>query len=124
MLRLPPRSTRTDTLCPYTTLFRSIGAVAMKGVQLEVEIGTQDFIAQEAGRASLLKRFFEALVDFENFAVYVVVAHRDAHGIRRNGHAFDHDMRINAHDVAFFECARFAFEIGISSCRERGCQVG
>src|SRR3546814_9479602 len=24
MLRLPPRSTRTDTLFPYTTLFRSI----------------------------------------------------------------------------------------------------
>src|SRR3546814_14790593 len=23
MLRQPPRSTRTDTLCPYTTLFRS-----------------------------------------------------------------------------------------------------
>src|SRR3546814_6135531 len=27
MLRLPPRSTRTDTLFPYTTLFRSFGAV-------------------------------------------------------------------------------------------------
>src|SRR3546814_4440702 len=26
MRRLPPRSTRTDTLFPYTTLFRSIGA--------------------------------------------------------------------------------------------------
>src|SRR3546814_11801909 len=25
MLRRPPRSTRTDTLCPYTTLFRSTG---------------------------------------------------------------------------------------------------
>src|SRR3546814_14159199 len=24
MVRRPPRSTRTDTLCPYTTLFRSI----------------------------------------------------------------------------------------------------
>src|SRR3546814_7603392 len=24
MLRRPPRSTRTDTLCPYTTLFRSV----------------------------------------------------------------------------------------------------
>src|SRR3546814_11493729 len=24
MLRLPPRSTRADTLCPYTTLFRSV----------------------------------------------------------------------------------------------------
>src|SRR3546814_13449621 len=28
MLRLPPRSTRTDTLLPYTTLFRSSGAPA------------------------------------------------------------------------------------------------
>src|SRR3546814_15830743 len=27
MILLPPRSTRTDTLCPYTTLFRSILAV-------------------------------------------------------------------------------------------------
>src|SRR3546814_5923214 len=26
MSRRPPRSTRTDTLCPYTTLFRSRGA--------------------------------------------------------------------------------------------------
>src|SRR3546814_5262404 len=27
MIRRPPRSTRTDTLCPYTTLFRSrVGA--------------------------------------------------------------------------------------------------
>src|SRR3546814_20998765 len=25
MIRLPPRSTRTDTLFPYTTLFRSYG---------------------------------------------------------------------------------------------------
>src|SRR3546814_14194927 len=24
-IRRPPRSTRTDTLCPYTTLFRSMG---------------------------------------------------------------------------------------------------
>src|SRR3546814_19879797 len=28
MIRRPPRSTRTDTLCPYTTLFRSEEAVA------------------------------------------------------------------------------------------------
>src|SRR3546814_19660754 len=26
MIRRPPRSTRTDTLCPYTTLFRSLVA--------------------------------------------------------------------------------------------------
>src|SRR3546814_21085187 len=29
MIRLPPRSTRTDTLFPYTTLFRSAVAVAI-----------------------------------------------------------------------------------------------
>src|SRR3546814_5380574 len=28
MIRRPPRSTRTDTLCPYTTLFRSKSAGA------------------------------------------------------------------------------------------------
>src|SRR3546814_1216300 len=27
MIRLPPRSTRTDTLFPYTTLFRSLAAL-------------------------------------------------------------------------------------------------
>src|SRR3546814_5370581 len=37
MIRLPPRSTRTDTLFPYTTLFRSrrlvlaVGAAAIAG---------------------------------------------------------------------------------------------
>src|SRR3546814_11351213 len=29
MIRRPPRSTRTDTLFPYTTLFRSIASAAM-----------------------------------------------------------------------------------------------
>src|SRR3546814_8870933 len=28
MIRRPPRSTRTDTLCPYTTLFRSALLIA------------------------------------------------------------------------------------------------
>src|SRR3546814_1436267 len=32
MIRRPPRSTRTDTLFPYTTLFRSCGAVEARGV--------------------------------------------------------------------------------------------
>src|SRR3546814_1756272 len=33
-IRRPPRSTRTDTLFPYTTLFRSIEAVAADDAQL------------------------------------------------------------------------------------------
>src|SRR3546814_6315147 len=38
MIRRPPRSTRTDTLFPYTTLFRSQGAGDGQGEQ-EVAIG-------------------------------------------------------------------------------------
>src|SRR3546814_1732075 len=30
MIRRPPRSTRTDTLFPYTTLFRSVGAESIR----------------------------------------------------------------------------------------------
>src|SRR3546814_8959800 len=31
MIRRPPRSTRTDTLFPYTTLFRSAGVAGRRG---------------------------------------------------------------------------------------------
>src|SRR3546814_17173158 len=34
MIRRPPRSTRTDTLFPYTTLFRSMAGDAVRAVQL------------------------------------------------------------------------------------------
>src|SRR3546814_5654388 len=46
MIRRPPRSTRTDTLFPYTTLFRSPGPVPVGGrepvvdrVELALEVG-------------------------------------------------------------------------------------
>src|SRR3546814_19643184 len=42
MIRRPPRSTRTDTRFPYTTLFRSRGAVCIShvaGVVTEIKFG-------------------------------------------------------------------------------------
>src|SRR3546814_12145452 len=52
MIRRPPRSTRTDTLFPYTTLFRSVGvervafvpglAKARLGVGAELEPALED----------------------------------------------------------------------------------
>src|SRR3546814_3706000 len=35
MIRRPPRSTRTDTLFPYTTLFRSEGVTVAEGAAFE-----------------------------------------------------------------------------------------
>src|SRR3546814_3083974 len=46
MIRRPPRSTRTDTLFPYTTLFRSFSSVVSQGLdQIEcsaVEVVDED----------------------------------------------------------------------------------
>src|SRR3546814_1409184 len=39
MIRRPPRSTRTDTLFPYTTLFRSPGHRLVAGADRRVEGG-------------------------------------------------------------------------------------
>src|SRR3546814_8387700 len=36
MIRRPPRSTRTDTLFPYTTLFRSVGIRARQVIQQDL----------------------------------------------------------------------------------------
>src|SRR3546814_2929020 len=39
MIRRPPRSTRTDTLFPYTTLFRSTNFLAaLRGVDVRVSV--------------------------------------------------------------------------------------
>src|SRR3546814_10140580 len=52
MIRRPPRSTRTDTLVPYTTRFRSIAqAQAVVGRNQETHA---DVIAELEGRADLL----------------------------------------------------------------------
>src|SRR3546814_17992894 len=38
MIRRPPRSTRTDTLFPYTTLFRSLLEIKTKLGHLQIEV--------------------------------------------------------------------------------------
>src|SRR3546814_12437435 len=42
MIRRPPRSTRTDTLFPYTTLFRSYSPAAFTPRALAAEIAEHD----------------------------------------------------------------------------------
>src|SRR3546814_3839929 len=56
MIRRPPRSTRTDTLFPYTTLFRSdrqmLARERQAGLQFVAEAALQPFIAErQADRA-------------------------------------------------------------------------
>src|SRR3546814_13070980 len=39
MIRRPPRSTRTDTLFPYTTLFRSVQALQVAAQRVDFPVG-------------------------------------------------------------------------------------
>src|SRR3546814_19568772 len=55
MIRRPPRSTRTDTLFPYTTLFRSVGEVqpvSPIGRRLAVRRGSEQAIFEAQLNAS------------------------------------------------------------------------
>src|SRR3546814_8379414 len=47
MIRRPPRSTRTDTLFPYTTLFRSLGPLA-RSLAVNVDV-RQGMLAEKIG---------------------------------------------------------------------------
>src|SRR3546814_8329216 len=64
MIRRPPRSTRTDTLFPYTTLFRSAQrAIAFLPVAAAERIGDQ-FDAAAVGQAPQLRRpVLRAVID-------------------------------------------------------------
>src|SRR3546814_16445089 len=63
IIRRPPRSTRTDTLFPYTTLFRSLDRPGSGGLRLAVGDGR--------GMAALdvLRAIAEALIDLHREAL-------------------------------------------------------
>src|SRR3546814_18936857 len=49
MIRLPPVSTRTDTLFPYTTLFRSLALFAELELELHAAVAARDRVRHVAG---------------------------------------------------------------------------
>src|SRR3546814_14245717 len=57
MIRRPPGSTRTDTLFPYSTLFRSLSALLLKRLLFRAGI-VAAFVAALYGFAFVPKQFF------------------------------------------------------------------
>src|SRR3546814_1825991 len=61
MIRRPPRSTRTDTLFPYTTLFRSL-CEEKRGRQVGISyLGSQVQVSYELPMAEVVLDFFDRL---------------------------------------------------------------
>src|SRR3546814_16809066 len=52
MIRRPPRSTRTDTLFPYTTLFRSGSSSRLWDNIMSLWDGIDEFVADDSDRKS------------------------------------------------------------------------
>src|SRR3546814_16568367 len=105
MIRRPPRSTRTDTLFPYTTLFRSTAGEAIHALD--------GILGHESGAT------IEAL-------------HTDGGGVSDIVFAVMHLIGLNFEPriprlsdrrlYAFEPRARYGKQIGRASCRERVCQ--
>src|SRR3546814_10444246 len=88
MIRRPPRSTRTDTLFPYTTLFRSLGvryvlqgSIQRQSEQIRV---TAQLIDASNGATLWSDRWDRPAGDI--FAVQTEVAERVAVALRSEEH--------------------------------------
>src|SRR3546814_12667370 len=128
MVRLPPRSTRTDTLFPYTTLFRSPRRIGDKIAGL---LGAQpgEVIATDSTSVNIFKALTAALSlrpgrskilsEQTNFPtdVYMMQGIEAFSGGRVRAVTAAPDAVVDAldDDVA-------VLQIGRASCRERVCQ--
>src|SRR3546814_10398643 len=62
MIRRPPRSTRTDTLFPYTTLFRSLQLLHAQRDALRVLVDADDLHLHRVADVDQLRRMADAAI--------------------------------------------------------------
>src|SRR3546814_19057070 len=108
MIRRPPRSTRTDTLFPYTTLFRSVRWAAAK--QMLISGFRHPMRPREMRRpGGMGARGFFFRINMQNDACNLFPDRAIILGIKQT----------QISDQMLFIIRR---EIGSASCRERVCQ--
>src|SRR3546814_15542628 len=112
MIRRPPRSTRTDTLFPYTSLFRSI--ILGNTFHLFLRPGLE-VIAAHGGLHGFTGWSGPILTDSGGFQVFSL-AHRRR--ISEQGVTFA--SPVNGSTVFLGPAERKP--IGVASCRDRVCQ--
>src|SRR3546814_15609987 len=109
MLRRPPRSTRTDTLCPYTTLFRSHKKYELGEKACLKAIEADPAIAHPYVNLCMLKRLqgqFDESIRYGKKGV-------ELDPLSGGGHSNLGNTYMDLHRYQ---------EIGRATCRERVCQ--
>src|SRR3546814_14450641 len=122
MIRRPPRATRTDTLFPYTTLFRST-PIALELTRPEHDVGDARLVLdRDEDRIALARSLADE--DDPRGADEAVVPCLVRLGAAR--HAFDGERGAQeSHRMILQRQPRrlvIGAEDGRASCRERGCQ--
>src|SRR3546814_18528250 len=115
MIRRPPKSTRTGTLFPDTTLFRSRVAPGVKLVALD-QLATQ-LAARAFGKDGVAGMQLHA--GLVMLGVCAIASHAHVAG----GHAL-YGTAVGVQDFGGCEAGKqvYAQEIGRAACRERVCQ--
>src|SRR3546814_15501625 len=100
MIRRPPRSTRTDTLFPYTTLFRSIGFAAIGRLHREPGIACHRDVERAAGlldgagvAIGVDHLFGGGTARLEPLADQIELVEPDAIGLEPGGRGVRHDRK-------------------------------
>src|SRR3546814_16464519 len=116
MIRRPPRSTRTDTLFPYTTRFRSSMALVTGDERIvaahERAVGTAIGWIEEHAE---LRRRMDGNIRHETTG-QLLYARFTEHASR------ELDPHLHTHVVILNMTRHAGDEIGKASCRERVCQ--
>src|SRR3546814_15060875 len=120
MFRRPPRSTRTDTLFPYTTLFRSFDFLLneKKAVRDEFYSAYESLIA-EAQNVIGWYRQIEPSNSFEKNVRTILQS--DDILVTRSIHLAFAAAAVPGY-YSHIQKQRDSQQIGRASCRERGCQ--
>src|SRR3546814_13665580 len=113
MIRRPPRSTRTDTRFPYTTLFRST-----HGFGIEPFEGPASVIAPWVGGVSQIKDDPEIDRLYGELNGAMDEARRKEIFAEFQAHMYDNMVAIKAGNYGLFQVSK----IGRAACRERVCR--
>src|SRR3546814_13169253 len=139
MIRRPPRSTRTDTRFPYTTLFRSRAKAASEAADRRITASAVDSAEAAVRRIGQDKARVDAEVAALGDSAALAATHSESVKAAEAAEAAiaaaatslqnaEADRETTAADLAGIEAAlaeaRAAPEIGRASRRERVCQYG